>query len=117
MRGSPSAVNVPEAVYGPGYTTEIGGSRFALWGQDVVNPQGWGQIWQTKPLAFPSVPSMYGMGPTASVTSSSGVGDSLSAPLSPTQGIVPWIIVAVLAVTALHWLHWKEPKREERKED
>jgi hypothetical protein len=116
-KGSASANAVPEAVYGPGYTTEIGGSRFALWGQDVISPQGWGQIWAAKPLAFPSVPTMYGMplaGPTATVNPSPNAAGSLNAPMHPTQGIVPWVILGIIAVGVLHWLHWKEPKRERK---
>jgi hypothetical protein len=115
--GTPSATTVPDAVYGPGYTTEIGGSRFALWGQDVINPQGWGQIWAAKPLAYPSVPTMYGMplsGPTATVNPTPNATGSLAAPLHPTAGIVPWVVLGLIAgVAALHWLHWKEPKRKE----
>ncbi len=111
------APTIPVGEYGPGHTTEIGGSRFALWGEDVINPVGWGQQWETKPYTFPTGVPMYGIGgsgyPNASpqMANDSSSMSAIANPLSFGASPLPWAIVAiVIGVVGLHWLHWREAK-------
>lgn len=107
---------IPVGPYGPGNTTEIGGSRFALWGEDVINPVGWGQQWTSKPYTFPTGVPMFGTNNAGATASGMQADDSmaLANPLHFGHSPLPWALVGiVVAVVGLHWLHWRERKGEE----
>jgi hypothetical protein len=101
---------VPDVEYGPGTTYEVGGSRFAFWNNEAVNPVGWGQQWEAKPEAYPTVPPMYGNPGSVGVPTTTNVAAATSAPLSPRNSPVVWVVLGIAAIAVLHWLHWHEPK-------
>jgi hypothetical protein len=108
-----ATATAPNVEYGPGTTTEIGGSRFAMWNDAVVNPIGWGQQWASTPEAYPTVPPMYGQaGPSgypASTATSTNVAGAVSNPLHPKASPVIWVVLGLIGgVAALHWLHWRD---------
>lgn len=111
---------IPVGLQGPGNTTEIGGSRFALWGEDVINPVGWGQQWTSKPYTFPTGVPMFGTDNAGFASGGSGSNDdgsntlAIANPLSPVHSPLPFALVAiVVAVVGLHWLHWREERHSE----
>lgn len=97
--------------YGPGDTTEIGGSRFGIWDSLGVMPNTWGQITPSASYAVPSVPPNYG-DPTysgAPVTASETAAVNASAqPFSMTQSPLLWAVIGLIgAFVAVHMVHWK----------
>ncbi len=107
--------------YGQGDTWQVGGSRFALFSNYAFNPVGYGPTAEQVPYALPSVPPVYGQGPTAlggdSGATYQAIGAASSNPLHPKWSPLPWVLGGIFAaVIGLHFLHWSERGRSEERE-
>lgn len=96
--------------YGPGDTTQIGGSRFPFWDPEGLNPPGFGPILANAAYAVPSVPPSYGDPSMSGMVSDSqmNAAQAASAPFSLQMSPLLWTILAVAGgLFALHMVHWK----------
>ncbi len=101
---------VDTQLYGPGDTTQIGGSRFPFWDALGLQPAGYGPVLANAPYAVPSVPPSYGDPSMSGMMTGddSTAANAAAAPFSLQMSPLLWTILAIVGgLFAIHHIHWK----------